>query len=372
MSNLNNKSVIKISFFQLFFLTLAQAGGAAIIYIPGLAEAGGDVWISNIIASIVAYIIIYSSYLPLSLNPELSLINTYKKYFGKLLTGIISIFYIAFFYLLCCLIVSDVYYFGKITMPETPGFIFIIFFIVPAIYGIKLGFETAARLLEFLLPILVVLYCLLFLMVFPKLDFTRLLPIMEDGFKPVLAGAIPNMNFPYAQLLPVVFYYKYTNTPSGKNTYIKTVFCAILLSTILLTLRNIASASAFGDASLKTLTFPPFSTIRLIEIGEVLERLDALFLAIFYGTTFFKFIITYNVICEILADYFEAGSARDYSLPVAILIGVSMPFLIPRFDIILQSVVPYFYASLPILVPLPLLLYMTIRFKNQRPNERNL
>ena len=62
-----NKEII--SFRQLFVLVMAQLGGASILYIPGVVEAGKDVWISNIIASIAAYIVIYSHYLPLSLCP---------------------------------------------------------------------------------------------------------------------------------------------------------------------------------------------------------------------------------------------------------------------------------------------------------------
>ncbi|MBM7615462.1 hypothetical protein [Alkaliphilus hydrothermalis] len=60
---------IQISNRQLFMMALAQLGGAAIIYLPGVVEAGRDVWISNILASIMAYVVIYCHYLPLSLCP---------------------------------------------------------------------------------------------------------------------------------------------------------------------------------------------------------------------------------------------------------------------------------------------------------------
>jgi spore germination protein KB len=69
MNSIDNQSKIKISFRQLFFLTLAQSGGAAVIYLPGANEAGRDVWLSNILASIIAYIVIYVHYLPMSLCP---------------------------------------------------------------------------------------------------------------------------------------------------------------------------------------------------------------------------------------------------------------------------------------------------------------
>ncbi len=251
-------------------------------------------------------------------------------------------------------------------MPETPGYIFIIFFLIPGIYAIKLGLETIARLLEFLLPLLTVLYCALFLMVMPKLEFSNLLPVLSEGIKPVLGGAIPNMNFPYAQILPVAFFYKYTKIHSqGNNKFLKSMFGAVFAVTVLLTLRSMASAAAFNEETLKTLTYPPFSVIRLIEIGDVLERLDALLLAVFYGTTFIKFTLTYYIICEIISDYFEVGEPKDFSVPVAVVIGIAMPFLIPRFDIILQTVVPYFFSSLPLFMPIPLLLFITIKMKNR-------
>lgn len=296
--------------------------------------------------------------------------KTLNKYWGKLLGGLINLYYFIFFMVLCCLIISDIYYFGKITLPETPGYIFIIFFLVPAVYGVKLGLEVVARLIEFLVPILVVIYCILLLLVFPKVDWQRILPIMVDGIKPILKGAVPNMNFPYAQVLPIAFYYKYTQVNThGKRNFFKYTFSAIFFATILLNFRSLTSVAAFEEETLKTLTFPPFSTIRIIEIGEVIERLDPLLLAVFYATTYFKFILTFYIICEIISDYFQVAEPKDFALPVAILFGLSMPLLIPRFDIIIKTLIPYFLISLPLFFPIPLLLFATIKWKKRRDKK---
>jgi len=346
---------------------IAQLGGAAIIYLQGVEEAGRNVWISNIVASLVGYIVIYAHYLPLSLCNGWSITKILNNYWGKFLGGLVNLYYLIFFFILCLLIVSDVFFFGKITMPETPGYIFIIFFLVPAVYAVKLGVETIARLIEFLTPLLALMYCMLFVMVIPKLDINNLQPIMAEGIRPVLRGVIPNMNFPYAQILPIVFYYKYTKTCSqGSNKFLIYTFMGIFIATGLLTFRALASVAAFEEATLITLTFPPFSTIRLIEIGDIIERLDLLMLAIFYVTTFFKFILTYYIICEIISQYFEAGEPKDFAVPIAILIGISMPLFIPRLDIVFKVIVPYFLSSLPLLVPIPLILYMSIKIKNKR------
>lgn len=362
-----------ISFGQLLWLMVAQLGGASIIYLPGMTKAGRDIWISNIIASIVGYLVIFSHHLPLSLRPGSSMTKLINKYWGKVLGGVIILYYFIFNFILSCLVLADVYYFGKITMPETPGYAFIVFLLIPAVYGIKLGLEVIVRLVEFLVPILACVCCILFLLAFPKLDFYKLLPIMGNGIKPVLAGAIPNMNFPYAQILPIVFYYHHTDVKGQrKNQFLSYAFLGIFLGSFLLTFRAAISAATFEEATLKTLTFPPFSTIRLIEIGEVIERLDPLFLGIFHTKTYFKFTLTYYVICEIISDYFETGEPRDFAWPVAILIGVSMPFLIPRFDIIISTIVPYFLVSLPLFLPIPLLLFITIKIRGRKGINRRI
>lgn len=296
--------------------------------------------------------------------------KTLNKYWGKLLGGLINLLYFTFFFILCCLIISDVFFFGKMTMPETPAYIFIIFFLAPAIYAVKLGLGTFVRLVEFVIPQLIVIYGLLVLLVLPKLELTKLLPVMAEGIKPVLGGAIPNLNFPFAQILPIAFYYKFIKADkSGGNKFIIFCFLGIVAATILLTFRALASAAAFDQMTLQTLTYPPFSTIRLIEVGEILERLDALLLGIFYLTTFFKFIITYYIICQIISDCFQAGKPEDFALPVAVLLGISMPLLIPRFDVILDFVVPYFFLFLPIFFPIPILLYATIKVRDKSTQE---
>ncbi|MBM7615463.1 spore germination protein (amino acid permease) [Alkaliphilus hydrothermalis] len=265
-------------------------------------------------------------------------------------------------------------------MPETPGIVFAIFFLVPAIYAIKLGLEVMARLMELLLPIIVIVYVLLLVLVIPKLEYTKFLPIMVGGIKPVLAGALPNINFPFGQILPVAFLYKYVKgngggdgkVGKGGNTdFIKYCFAAIIIATILLTFRAMASAAAFDEESLKSLTYAPFSTIRAIEIGNIIERLDYFLLGAFYGTTFFKFIITYYIICEVINDVIGKGKPANYAVPVAILILVLMPFLLPRFDLILKTVNPYLFVSLPIFFMVPLLLYITIGIKEKRNSRGN-
>lgn len=366
-----NDSKVTISFPQLLWLTIAQLGGAAMIYLLGIGEAGKNVWISNLIASIMGVIVIVMHYLPVSISEEKSIPKMLNKYWGKFFGGLVNLYYIFFFFILSCLIVADVFYFGKITMPETPPYIFSIFFIVPAVYAVKLGFQTVARGIEFLLPTLITIYIVLMLLVLPKLDLLRILPVMSDGIRPVLEGSISNMNFPYAQILPIVFYYKYTNFNfQGKRKYLKYTLSAVGISTILLTLRAVAVITAFDEGTMQTLTLPLFSTIRTIEVANIIERLDPLFLAVFYLTTAFKFILTYNAICEIICEYFDSDSPKDVAWPVAILIGVSMPLLIPRFDLILKTLVPYFIVSMPLFLPIPLLLYITIKFKNKKGKNK--
>ncbi|WP_353892390.1 endospore germination permease [Proteinivorax hydrogeniformans] len=362
MEGVKRKEVV--SYWQLFLLTIAQLGGASIIYLPGVFQAGKDVWISNLIASLMAYIVIFLHYLPMSLNPDSSMTSVINKYWGRCIGGIVNFYYFAFHFLLCCLILSDTYFFGKMTMPETPAYVFSVFLLVPIVYAIKQGIEVIARLLEIIIPFIFIMYILLFLLVIPQLEITKLLPVMGDGIMPVLEGALPNLNFPYAQILPIAFLYRTTteNKKRGSN-FIKTSFLAILMATLLLTVRSLASAAAFDEETLVALTYPPFSTIRLLQVGDVIERLDSLMLATFYGTTFFKFLITFYIATEIISEYFKAGSPKEFALPLAVLIGVSMPFILPRLDLVLDTVIPYFWISLPLFVPVPLLLYLTILIK---------
>lgn len=69
MKSSEKESKIYISFWQIFLLAVAQMGGASVIYLPGAVEAGKNVWISNIVASIVGYMVIFFHSLPMSLCP---------------------------------------------------------------------------------------------------------------------------------------------------------------------------------------------------------------------------------------------------------------------------------------------------------------
>ncbi|QNO14747.1 endospore germination permease [Alkalicella caledoniensis] len=368
MSNNIPKKII--SYRQIFFLTVGQLGGAAILYMPGTIEAGRNVWISFIIASLIGYIVVYLLYLPLSLNPGKSVTEVLNEYWPKPISILVNLYYLFFLYILCLLVLSDVYYFGKITMPETPGYVFMIFLLVPSIYAVKLGLETIARFSEFVVPILAILFLGLYALALQQKEFVNLLPIMADGIKPVIAGAIPNMNFPFAQILPIAFLYQYVPQDNPKETrYLKTTFLAIFAGTLLLAISRVVTVGTFSEDFLKVMVFPQFSTIRVIELGDFIERLDFIFLAIFYATTFLKFVITYYVINQILSNLLNIKELKSTSLPIAVLLAVAMPLCIPRFDVVVNSVVPYFIISIPLLFIVPILLLITVKIKDK--NKKN-
>jgi len=81
---------------------------------------------------------------------------------------------------------------------------------------------------------------------------------------------------------------------------------------------------------------------------------------------FFKFIITFYVICECINDSVGKGKPSNYAIPVAILILVLMPFLLPRFELVLKVSMAYLFTSFPLFFVIPILLFITIKIREKR------
>ncbi|MFP3471013.1 GerAB/ArcD/ProY family transporter, partial [Micrococcus sp. SIMBA_144] len=84
---------------------------------------------------------------------------------------------------------------------KSPAEVISILFISVVIFATRLGLETIVRCGEIFFPWVIGLFILWMLFSVPDVTFTNLLPVMEDGVKPIWDGATLSMSIPYLQLI---------------------------------------------------------------------------------------------------------------------------------------------------------------------------
>jgi spore germination protein KB len=108
------------------------------------------------------------------------------------------------------------------------------------------------------------------------MDLENLTPVLENGIVPVAYGALVIASRTTV-ILAVLMLLPYINMPKKIKNYLGIGFLTLTLYFIAIA---IITAAIFGVEQAKTLAFPFYYAVRMISIADFLERIDAIFFAI--------------------------------------------------------------------------------------------
>ncbi|MFC5652522.1 GerAB/ArcD/ProY family transporter [Paenibacillus solisilvae] len=215
--------------------------------------------------------------------------KTVEQEFGKLiadlqllgpwLTALLSIPFILLVFHMVSGIVLDVGIFVTTTMMrETPIFVLnsLIFLLIA--FTVRAGIEVMVRMFTNLILIMLFFVFIVLLLSIPNYKMDQLLPIMPEGFKPIMHGAYFTFGFPYAEIflfatiLP--FVKKKQGIKYGMKRYMFIALIALLLNIIILILSvlcvNMVLGPAIGD-----IKFSLYMVARMIDIQEIVQRIES-------------------------------------------------------------------------------------------------
>lgn len=268
----------KLSPFQLFCLVFTFLLGSTTI-LQNLAVAGRDTWLSIILA-VISGIIMALVTTSLALRfPNLTLIEYAQVLFGKILGRVIGALYLWYFLHLAALVVRN---FGElmtsIVMPETPLWFFHLTLGLVVSFFVYHRVEVMGRFSELLFPIVILVSFLIVTLIALSgiVEINNFLPILEQGVGRVFMGAIPMASFPFFEIILFTMIFPYVNIGTNRR---KAVLMGVTLSGILL-LSNLVQDMAIFGGEMATLPFVRYSAIKLISVGDFIERIEAIYLAI--------------------------------------------------------------------------------------------
>ncbi|HZG87699.1 GerAB/ArcD/ProY family transporter [Paenibacillus sp.] len=275
--------------FQLFsFMFLFELGSAIVV---GLGmDAKQDAWLAVLLGMLpsvgifAVYCYLYSHY------PDRPVTDYIPIILGRWIGYPIAVVYIAYFIYIAGRILRDV---GDLLIAtnynETPLFVVNGLLLLVVLYGVYLGLGTIGKAGELFLLIAVsfILFLLAALFLSPQaVKPEQLLPVLENGWKPVLATAFPlTATFPFgetiafAAILPALKRRK-SAWPAGAS--------AIVLSGLLLAAIRAVDIAVLGAQYAAGSQFPFLETTRRISIGDFVQRMDALVLSTLVISAFFK------------------------------------------------------------------------------------
>lgn len=317
-------SKTKLSTFQLYAMVVLYClGTSSILFVA--REARQDAWISIIlggIASLIIFVYLHGSIFKLN-QEDNSYYDTIQKVFGKPIGKAVILLYAFYFIFITFFVLRDIVEITELyILNRTPRYVITIVEICVIIYGLHRGIETLFRTAE--LYLFIVIFCyLLVILLLPLsgvVNFDHLFPVLEKGIGPVLQSTpVLFLSIPFGELIVFLAFFPLVK---DKRFGVKAGAFGLLTVILIMLLITIFLITTLGPYLAYNNTFPVVIMIRLIDVGDFIQRFDALMILIFLTGSVFQILVLVKVAEESL----KVVTNFPYKSVISIFIGILLYF----------------------------------------------
>ncbi|RCW43464.1 GerAB/ArcD/ProY family transporter [Paenibacillus prosopidis] len=352
----------RISALQMSLLIYANIVSSAILTVPGITYkyAGRDMWLSPIWGSLSGFFVVFIVYQLNKLYPMETLIQYIQHILGQIPGKIVGFFYL-FFYLYAGGTALRQYgdFLVGAFFNRTPILIVIASLALASTFAVRAGLEVLARLSDMFVPLMILLWIMIVLLLIPELDVKNMFPIMENGIKPSIMGAVSpaawyTIFFHISTLFPFLI-----DRKQGMKWSMFTVLAVLV--TLLIT--NLATLLLFGGIT-GSFVFPFMSAARYISYADFFENLESVIMAIWIGGTFIKMGLYNYVLVLNTAQWLNLSDYKPLVLPfwmLLTLVGIWTAPNLPELAHSLSVTGPIISHTYFIVIPVILLLIAVLR-----------
>lgn len=340
----------KISGIQLAYLVFILITSLSVLFVPA-QSARQLAWLALLVGMGEGLIFFLVCTALAFRFPKKTLIGISDAVFGPLLGKLVSLGFLWYFLHVASLNLRAIGDFFANLFPETPFVVFMLFIILTCASAVRNGFEVIARCSIMIVPLLIFDYFIADLLLIKDMDLSNLLPLwdvpLKDFFKSV--HAVNSVLYGETVVLLMVFPFL-NNIREARFSAAAFILAAAMMAVS--TARNTAVLGSLIPIT----TYVGFLTIRIINIGEIITRLEMLIAVAFIFMAFIKISVFFYASILGLSQLLKLRTYRPLVLPAAALITVlsvidcsNAPELI-RFT---SEIYPYY--SLPFQIGIPLL-----------------
>jgi spore germination protein KB len=258
-------------------------------------------------------------------------------------------------------------------MPATPLLAINILMVLAICYVLYLGIEVVGRTAEVLIVILLLLGAAGNFLVFVSgnIDFHKLQPFLENGWKPILTTAFPLVTyFPFAEMFVFTMILPYLNRPKLSK---KVWLSAFISSGLILSYTAALNIAVLSAEEVGRSTFPLLSTIGKVNLMEFLQRLDAIVVFTFLITMFFKIAIFFYAAVIGMVDLFKLKNHQQIILPAGVILTFLSMMIASNFAEHIEEgqTITSYYIHIPLHIIIPLFMMVVAMIRNRFKKKAN-
>lgn len=242
-------------------------------YAKGTVQiAQRDAWISVLLGGLIIIFVAYLWILLAARFPGKNILQYNKKVWGKPVSFIIALGYLLFWFFYLTIILENVSMTNKVLfLPTTPLIITIILLALGAVWLIFYGFASVTRFFHLMLPFMVIPFLFLSILVTSNINLGNLLPVLGNGFLPILKGAIYYLGVNQG-LEVVLFISPFIINPKD---LLKPALIALIAMVVFDVIMVTSIIGILGVEVIKESSLPGVDAIRTIQLpGFPVERFE--------------------------------------------------------------------------------------------------
>jgi spore germination protein KB len=277
--------------------------------------AGAEGYMAIVGGGLLSFLVILASVKIGSLFPNHTPFDYAQFIFGKWVGKLVALTLVLFNLLAGSLILRALGDFLlSAILPYTPLSAAILLMLFLVIVGAYMGLETLSRFNEGFYPLILLSWILVLIAVLPNLDIGWLRPLFDIELNQLANATLVSGTFLIDGLL-VLMFYPYV---SDQKLVLKYCTWSVVVGTLILGALQIAVVGLFSPALAQTLSFPVLELAQDASLGVFLERIEAVYLAVWIVGTFIRVAIVYYAASLGVSQVLGWKDHRWYVLPVAV------------------------------------------------------
>lgn len=244
-----------------------------------------EAWLATVAGLLICMLLflVYSSIA--KRFPGFSLIEINDIVFGRVLGKCISIIYIYFFLTIASLNVNIMGHLIKsYVLPNTPNAMFMAVFVAVCCLAVRKGPVNLMRYGVLLTLLSVSILVIITVLLIPKMDFKRLLPFFTLPVQNYAVGTHSIAMVPLSDPFVLMMYLPHVKNAAGFG---KAITKGLIIGGLFMLVVILRDLSVLGPV-LEKFSLPSLISVRKIEVGDILTRIDIFYFTIIIMLLFYK------------------------------------------------------------------------------------
>jgi spore germination protein KB len=284
--------------------------------------------------------------------PDRTLLQVLEDVFGAVAGKILGAVYVWLAFTVTSLNLIDIGNFTKLTiMPQTPNVVLVLVCALVCAFGIWHGIKLVTRYSLFFVVIAFLILGASIVLVLDQVNLQNFVPVFDLPVLKYVQSAHIVAAVPFGELVLVLMITP--NVQLSRHDTTKYLFWGFAMGAITILLVMLRDIAVLGN-TLELFTLPGLITLRLVNMGTALSRMEILFEIVLIVQLFFKTMLLYYISVVALAQLLKVKSYRRLILIAGVFIIVYGFTLYPgpvEHVKSVQETVPFSFAILEFVVP---------------------